>query len=195
MNRVGDSTDKIMNRVGHSTHGIEAWHDHNDKKEREEIRAEREERRDNRETGGEKREERIQKTNPKRLPEIPKEGELSLLFKFSYSSARPPECCKMFQAGVYEEEMANREARIRCVNASEAGELYGSDDDDDLVDRFDVASWGRHADVHHGPDDHLFPEDQRRAAECYLDHSAPRGPDVPPFNLHGALENQDMREA
>ena len=70
-----------------------------------------------------------------------------MLFTFSYSSARPPECCKMFQAGVYEEEMTNREARIRCVNASEGGELYGSEDDDDLVDRFDVAAWEQQADV------------------------------------------------
>ena len=54
--------------------------------------------------------------------------------------------------------MAKREARIRCVNASEVGELYGSDDDGDLADRFDVASWGRLADVHHGPADHPFLE-------------------------------------
>ena len=49
-----------MNRVGDSTHGIEASQDHDDKEKREERREEREERREKREKRRDKREDRRQ---------------------------------------------------------------------------------------------------------------------------------------
>ena len=52
-----------MNRVGDSTHGIEASQDHDDKEKREERRAKSEERRERREERREKKEER---RDPKR---------------------------------------------------------------------------------------------------------------------------------
>ena len=63
-----------MNRVGDSTHGIEASQDHDDKEKREERREKSEERREKREERREKREERREKRTQKRPPNVPKSG-------------------------------------------------------------------------------------------------------------------------
>ena len=63
-----------MNRVGDSTHGIEASQDHDDKEEREERREKSAERREKREERRGKGNKTRNKSPPKRPPMVPKQS-------------------------------------------------------------------------------------------------------------------------
>ena len=59
-----ETREYIMNRVGDSTHGIEASQDHDDQEKKEESRERSDERREKREERRKKREERTEKSRP-----------------------------------------------------------------------------------------------------------------------------------